>query len=479
MKLKETLLLLSATVLFSTITSVFAQDTTISESTSSNNLVASIEYFTERDLDASYDQATATQINLNGDTATIEGAGVTLENNTLRITQEGVYVFSGSSENLQILVEVTDTEKVQIVLNNVSMSHVEPPIYINTGDKVFITVLEGTTNSLTDGTSRTDESIDAVIFSRSDLTINGSGILNLNGQFNNGIESKDDLKIVNATVSVNAVNHTLKANDTINIEGATLDLTAGKDGIHAENDEDITLGNVYLNPKSLIIQAVEDGVDAFNLLEIVDGEITITQSEEGMEASVIHQTGGNVSITSSDDGLNASDGSSSSEPGFGMQGGNSALQIIIDGGTLFIDVEGDVIDSNGSITINGGDIYVEGSTMGGNGAIDSDGGVTLNGGSIIALGTADMPQGFTSDNGQASIMANISGNAGSTITISDISGNVVTSYTSTKSFQLVQASVATMTDGETYVVNVDGNEVNATATTQAQGMSLPGMPGRP
>lgn len=355
------------------------------------------------------------------------------------------------------------------------MENEEPVIYVNEADKVFITLPEDSVNDFTDGSTRIDDTLDAVIFSRSDLTINGQGTLNITANFYNGIESKDDLRISGGVINITALNHALNANDAINIQGAILDLTAGKDGIHSENDDDKTLGNVYLNPVKLTISATEDGIDAYHLLEVAGGEIDIIQSTEGMEAMVIHQTGGNVSILSSDDGINASDGSSTSE-GMFMQV-NNALQIVIDDGKLTINAEGDGIDSNGTVTINGGEIYVQGSQINENGALDAEGGVIVNGGTVLAMGTAQMVQGMISGADQASIMLNINGQAGSVVKISDNTGKILASFTATKAFQIINATVPGMVEGETYKVEVDNNLVEVTASTQAQMMNMGGIPG--
>lgn len=449
------------------------EETTENQTTITNE---TNQYFSNRDLDPSYDSVKA-RITLEGASAMIGGEGATLEGTILKISQEGVYELTGISEGIQVLIEVADTEKVQLVFNNVTMTNEEPVVYVNTGDKVFITLKDGTTNQLVDGITRLDESLDAVIFTRSDLIINGTGELIINADFKNDIESKDDLRITGGIITITASNHALNANDAINIQGTVLNLTAGKDGIHAENNDDITLGNVYLNPTSLTISAAEDGVDAFNLLEIAGGDINIIQSDKGMEASVIHQTGGNVSIVSSDDGLNASDGTSNSQ--VMMSQGNSVLQIVIDNGKLEINVEGDGIDSNGSVTINGGEIYVRGSQVGGNGAFDSDLGVTMNGGTVIAIGTADMAQDMNSGSEQASITVTADGQAGSVITISDQSGNVLATHTATKPFQWINATVPGMVEGESYIISVDNGTVEVTASKSVQSTGMGGPGGGP
>lgn len=433
-------------------------------------------YFTQRDLDASYDTTTASTITLEGSSATVSGERVSVDGTVVTISQEGTYIVTGTTDSVQLLVAAPDDAKVQIVLNGVTMTTQDAPVVVETADKVFLTLADGTVNSLSDGTTRTDEEIDGVIFTRSDLTINGNGELIITGNYHNGIEGKDDIRITGGTITITAVNHGINTNDAVNIQGAVIEITAGKDGIHSENNDDTTLGNVYLNPTSLTITATSDGIDAYNLIEIVGGTIQILQSDEGIEASVIHQTEGDVTINSTDDGLNASDGSSSSE-GFGLQA-NTNLEIIIDGGTLMINAEGDGIDSNGSLTINGGSVYVEGSQIGGNGAIDANGNTTLTGGTVIAIGTADMAQGFDTTSTQASISTTVNASAGSEILIKDTSGNILASYTSQKSFQSIIATVDGMTEGTTYIVEVEGVTQEVVAQASTGGGMMGGLGGR-
>lgn len=115
MKKNKHLLLGTVTLLLvATCSSVGAQEeTSVNETTTENqmNTNANLTYFSDRDLNPAYDEVTA-NITLLGNTATIEGEGIVLENSVLKITQEGVYEFSGSSKGLQILVEATDTAKI-------------------------------------------------------------------------------------------------------------------------------------------------------------------------------------------------------------------------------------------------------------------------------------------------------------------------------------------------------------------------------
>ena len=150
-------------------------------------------------------------------------------------------------------------------------------------------------------------------------------------------------------------------------------------------------------------------------------------------------------------------------PPGGQEESDPSLQIILEGGTLTIDAEGDGIDSNGTVTINGGSLVVNGSIQGGNGPLDASGDITITGGTVWALGTSDMLQGFAQGSTQASITANIAGTAGQTLIILDANGKEVARQTASKDFQAVIMSSADLVDGQTYTIQVEGTTQTATA----------------
>ena len=150
-------------------------------------------------------------------------------------------------------------------------------------------------------------------------------------------------------------------------------------------------------------------------------------------------------------------------PPGGQEESDPSLQIILEGGTLTVDAEGDGIDSNGTVTISGGSLVVNGSVHDGNGPLDASGDSTITGGTVWALGTSDMLQGFAQESTQASITANIAGTAGQTLIILDANGKEVARQTASKDFQAVIMSSADLVDGQTYTIQVDGTTQTATA----------------
>ena len=150
-------------------------------------------------------------------------------------------------------------------------------------------------------------------------------------------------------------------------------------------------------------------------------------------------------------------------PPGGQEESDPSLQIILEGGTLTIDAEGDGIDSNGTVTISGGSLVVNGSVQGGNGPLDAEGDITITGGTVWALGTSDMLQGFAQGSTQASITANIAGTAGQTLIILDANGKEVARQTASKDLQAVIMSSADLVDGQTYTIQVEGTTQTAAA----------------
>ena len=150
-------------------------------------------------------------------------------------------------------------------------------------------------------------------------------------------------------------------------------------------------------------------------------------------------------------------------PPGGQEESDPSLQIILEDGTLTIDAEGDGIDSNGTVSISGGSLVVNGSVQGGNGPLDAAGDITITGGTVWALGPSDMLQGFAQGSTQASITANIAGTAGQTLIILDAKGKEVARQTASKDFQAVIMSSADLVDGQTYTIQVEGTTQTATA----------------
>ncbi len=291
----------------------------------------------------------------------------------IRIASAGVYLLTGTASNAAVIVETGKDDKVQLVLDGVFITNADfPAIYVKSADKVFITVMGDSRLSVT-GTFGTDggTNTDGVIFSRADLTLNGTASLDISSSCN-GIVGKDDIKVTGGTYQISASSKAIEANDSIRIAGGTLNLTAGTDGLHAENEEDAAKGYVYLSGGSLTIRAGDDGVHGTSVVQIDSGSLDI-RAAEGIEGTFVQVNGGTISIQSCDDGINAGQKSSAYTPMIEINDGD--ITIVMGGG----DTDG--IDANGHIIVNGGIIRVTG-----NSTFDYDGTAQYNGGTIIVNG---------------------------------------------------------------------------------------------
>ncbi len=332
--------------------------------------------FSDRDLSGEYDAAGAVTIALNGSSATASADSVQISGSTVTITAAGTYVLSGSLENGSVIVSAAEDDKVQLVLDGASIhAQTYAAIYVVQADKVFLTLAEGTVNSLSNGGSFVqldDNDVDGVIFAKDDLTLNGSGSLTVTSPAGHGIVGKDEVTITGGSYEISAASCAIRGKDSIAVCGGAFTLRAGTDGLHAENSDDDTLGSICITGGSFSITEADDGIHANTLLQIDGGEMNISAAE-GLEATCIRLNGGDVSISASDDGVNAAQKSSACLATFEMNDGT--LTVVIGAG----DTDG--IDSNGSIIVNGGTIDVTGQS-----AFDCDGTAQYNGGTILVNG---------------------------------------------------------------------------------------------
>ncbi len=326
-----------------------------------NDTYSTSDMFTDRDLEQTVDTTDVTKYTVTS-------------GKDINITKEGVYVISGTATNSTIYVEADDEAKIQIVLDGVNITNTNfPCIYVKSGDKVFITT--SADSSLTvSGTFKADgdTNTDGVIFSKSDITLNGTATLTINST-DNGVVSKDDLKVTGGTYNITATSKGLQANDSIRIADGTLVIKAGTDGLHAEYDEDDSVGYVYISGGNITINAGDDGIHATTIAQIEGGTINITAGE-GIEGTYILINNGTINIKATDDGINAANKSS-----------KYSIKAEINGGTITVDMgqgDTDAIDSNGDLLITGGTITINAQSP-----FDYDGTGSKTGGKIIVNGS--------------------------------------------------------------------------------------------
>ena len=316
----------------------------LADGTSVNGIYSYDDMFTERDLDVGYDESSAVKINLADDSTTVTvgddteadvsetdetkadetqadesetdgtkadesetdgtkadksetdetkaaSSSVSISGNIITISEEGTYVLSGALSEGQIVVDA-DSAKVQLVLDNADITCASSAaIYVKNADKTFITLAEGSENILMNTAEYEaidDNNIDAVIFSKDDLTLNGKGTLTINSEYGHGIVSKDDLKLVSGTCNITAKNHALSGKDSVRIAAGTYNLTSGKDGIHSENADDDEKGFVYIASGDFTIESTGDGIDASYVVQIDDGDFEITAGGGAENATKTH-----------------------------------------------------------------------------------------------------------------------------------------------------------------------------------------------
>lgn len=332
--------------------------------------------FTKRDLEQTADTSDAENITVS-------------DGKTIDITSEGVYVISGTAEDCTIRVEADENAKVQLVLDGVSITNSDfPAIYVVSADKVFITTTDSENTLTVSGQFRADgeTNTDAVIFSKDDLVLNGTGTLNVTSNSGNGSTCKDDMKITGGTYNVKTALDAFEANDSIAVNDGTFNITTNKDGFHCENDE--AEGTITISGGTFNISGKSDGIQACALLQIDGGTFDISAAE-GLEATYILINDGDIEIASNDDGINVSNKSDAvGTPTVEINGGNVA--ITMSGSDV------DAIDANGNVIVSGGTVDITYPQQGPSEAFDYDGTAEFSGGTIIINGNevSEISQGM-------------------------------------------------------------------------------------
>lgn len=320
------------------------------------------ELFSDRDIEQTADLTAATSIKL-------------VSNQDVTLDKEGVYVLSGDVTNVTVAVEAAEDAKVQIVLDGVRITNEDSPaIYVKAADKVFVTSTDSENHMEVSGSFAADgdTNLDAVIFSKADLTLNGTGTLDLVSKEGNGISSKDDLKVTGGTYTIDSTADAMEANDAILIYDGAITINTDKDALHSENEEDASLGYIYIKDGTLNISAADDAITGSSRVQIDGGTINIKTSEEGIESNNIQINDGQITLYANNDGINAA------------QKVSADVAIEVNGGTINVSMasgDTDAFDSNGDLYVNGGTITVEASS-----AFDADGTAQLNGGDVTVNG---------------------------------------------------------------------------------------------
>ena len=427
------------------------------------------------------------QVHLVFQNLTLEGEGTLLQINK---AQEVVISLAEGSQNALTESQANDDEEVKATI------HSQVPLTLNGTGNLTLTALTKNALEVED-----------------DLKVLG-GTYTVKAA-NHGFKAEGALAIEAATLTIEAGKDGLHAEHdetteraNISLNPTQLSIAATEDGVDAGNELTIKGGTITVSQS-------EEGLEA-RVIRQLGGDVTIKSSDDGVNASAgssskTSDTSATSKTTDASATSNTADTSSSASqatatpaatsqadqankdknatlpsppagqappqggqppqngqgpggmPPGGQEESDPSLQIILEGGTLTIDAEGDGIDSNGTVSISGGSLVVNGSVQGGNGPLDAAGDITITGGTVWALGTSDMLQGFAQGSTQASITANIAGTAGQTLIILDAKGKEVARQTASKDFQAVIMSSADLVDGQTYTIQVEGTTQTTTA----------------
>lgn len=412
------------------------------------------DVFSDRDLNPAFDDITA-EIKLNGSSAECSSSKISVDGSNITITEKGIYRFSGTLDDGQIIVNAPDA-KVQIILDNADITcSTSSAIYGADSKKIFISLAENSVNNLTDGRNYADEtSPDACIFSKDSLTINGKGTLNINSAFS-GIHSKDDVVITGGNINITSGGDGIKGKDYVAVADGNISINSGEDGIKSTNDT--SLGYVYIQNGGFVINSAQDGIQAETDLIILNGNFDITSGGGSENSTKTHSDGfggmggdfrGGKGFMREDmtppDGFNPQDFENVTPPdGFGrhfenmtpetqenqkttstkgLKGGSSvniiggeftinsaddavhSENVVISGDSLTLATGNKGIHADGSIYINGGDVNITNSYEGIEGAV-----INVSDGNINVYASDDGFNASGSVINQDGIALNISG----------------------------------------------------------------------
>ena len=431
MKISDTKKLAAITAAFFITVTAFSG---CSESASSSQTTNSVSQSAKSDIDASiaaedidvgYDEESSIGITFADGSAAIDGEGATAEGETVTISQAGTYILSGTATNGRIIVSADKTAEIKLIFNGVDITCADnAPLLVSKAKKVYIVLEDGTENVLTDSASYSlgedDSNTDGAIFSKADLTINGSGTLTVNANYKHGIVSKDDLVITDGNINVTSASTAMEGKDSVKISGGTVNISAGTNGIKSTNTEASDKGFISVTGGSFTVVANNDAFEAETVLSIEGGSFDITTgggsanaymksdgtpnrnwqnnmsnggggpNEMGRPDDNGNGTGGDppamptadntgltikttANTTTDSDSTDTTDNTSTSAKA--LKAGN---EVNISGGEFKIDSADDSIHSNGNIVITGGNI----SAASGDNGMHADGNLTISDGTV-------------------------------------------------------------------------------------------------
>ena len=432
---------------------------------------------------------------------------------SLNITKSGTYHLTGELKDGNIVIDAGISE-VRLILDNATISSSNgPAILCHNAENLVIELRGESTISDSENYSNIkDEDIRGTVYSKADLAFTGTGTLNINAKYQDGIVAKDDVKFNSGIYNINAKSNAILGKDSIYVVGGSYNLISDNDSMKTTNIDDFGKGFILIengtfsinslakglesanciviNSGNIDIDSFDDAIHARNYVGLKDGVISITSGDdaihadkevtldggwinivksfEGIEAETITINSGELSIRSTDDGINAGnsiDGSTTNHNPSTDQSMNTDenCKVVFNGGSTYINSVGDGIDSNGHVIINDGIIIVDGPIDSKNGALDSGLGFITNGGTVIAVGSSEM----ASNLGEKSNALNLSvyfsevQPADTKIEIKDSQDKILLSHTSTKEFSHLAATTPDFIIGETYDIYINDKKTQS------------------
>ena len=367
-----------------------------------------------------------------GNSITVDGEGASVENNKVTITSAGTYSIKGTLVDGQIIVNAGDEDKVYIILNGVNITcSNSAPIYVKNAKKTIVSLADNTENYVKDGETYVleDESTDepnAAIFSKSDLIFIGNGSLTVDAKYNNGITSKDDLKIQSGNITVNAVDDGLRGKDSVAIANGNITIKSGKDGIVSNNDEDPEKGYVLVEGGKTSIVSGKDGIVGETNVFVKAGDITVNTGGGSQNAPTKVENGPGMrkqfDPNASANTTATTESNTSEEESTSAKAIKAGVNIITEGGTFNIDSYEDAFHSNNNLVINSGNFNISA----GDDGIHSDSTLTINNGNIDIVKAYEGIEGetITINGGEISLVSSDDGlNASGGNDSSGVDGN--------------------------------------------------------
>lgn len=403
--------------------------------------------FSENDLNPSY--TAENEIILKDNSAEINGKGK-LEDSVIFITEGGKYKISG---NFNGQIKVNSDEKIWLILDNVNINCPDSsPIYIEKADKVFITLAPDSENTLTDNTpykynSEEQNEPDAVIFSKDNLTLNGTGTLNINANYNEGITSKDDITITGGIININSVGNGIKGKDCIALTSAEINITSEADGMKSSNTENEGKGFIFINDGTININSKEDAIQSEQELIINGGNINIISGDGSNSENVEEHTDSMMDFRQFRQQNNTTipENSENTEESISRKGIKSNGTIYINNGNIKADCADDAVHSNSEIQISDGNLEISSGSKG----IHSDNKLSIINGTLNILKSYE---------GLESTVIDISG--GNISIVSDDDGMNASNGISNQPFQESEGVSINISGGNIYV-NAEGDGLDS------------------